>query len=245
MNFIIKMIIGRLLKKSGRSKITTSGPGAEDNDDIWLYVTNLENETDSKFYIDKLTKNCIECLYKGEIHLSVPTRNLSLLKFEAKHFSKGWTITYDNIFELCLHEIFRVTSIRQWWQSRYDKDIVFFRDRLELLKLLIKLKKFHGKDFNFNSVLIEIYGPKINFSEQYYACYSDLMMLIRSFDESGDLKFNDDRNAILYSEIEILPKAYETVSGLEIERARHQDVIKISRLHLLVAILMFIVALVD
>ena len=92
-------------------------------------------------------------------------------------------------------------------------------------------------------MLVEIYGPKINFSAQYYECYKDLLMIIRSFDESGDLKLNDELSAVLYSEIEILPKAYRTLSEFEIEMAKHEDLIKISKWQRLFTFFMLMVAL--
>ncbi len=179
------------------------------------------------------------------------TCNFSDLKWSSLNVRQRfvtWNITYDSIREAFWHDILRFPYIK-WWLQKFRN--LFIKPvlpdfRMDLLKKIVELH-YQSESIVANDLLVKIHGTAILLSHEQGRHLRNLMYILDSLKESGDIRSVGGEGALIgeFGVYAPTPKAAITIAEYNERSSKHKDIVRLSNGQLMLGIGMFMLALVS
>ena len=235
-----KFLIRILLRKRTQENVYFGAKSSLQNDAVSIHLKEFSSE--KILYAKALRRNKITVTYsdeRREVHeKEVDIKDIDFSKYSITHFYKHWRIDYKN-FSQAFFQIYSGYNFVQWFlQNRRDENNFSYYEKHEILKLLIDIKEPVTNQVSFGKLVDEFYGFNIG-DRTDHAYAVDLKWKLSALRESKDIQCDD--NMLYMSNIEVMPKALNTVSEYYKDSRQHSDIKKLTKAQVVVAFLLLLV----
>jgi len=234
------------LSKPAPATIPLSGEESKENDYVVVsYRDVVDDLPDTLCLLKALAEDAAILTYRQraaddapanpsvQIEVTVPLRRLLTARVNVRYFAKSWTLRYEDVWSPVL-DVLGGVRLRWYFQRRYDRglDTTLKQDRV----LRRVVERYQSSDEIFPTVavsdlLVDLFGPRIENSEQAVLARRNLQMILSALAANGDVSLgrDDDIDPRLVSEVVPRGQALATLSKVEIEMSRHRDIVRLGR----------------
>jgi len=161
-------------------------------------------------------------------------------RFTVVVYKGDLTARCDSLWEAYRFSYLGAGKRRLRRQSRFDRVLTEYRDRMEILEASMRLRDAAVSGENprldnpirLEQLATELYGPLISTSARQFEYYDVLSLKLRSFVESGEIEIVVQTSRV--DTFKVRPKAHETLARYALAERHHRDNVRVQWL-LLVA----------
>lgn len=238
-----EFLLNSLQKYKARKTVYLNAESSLQNND--MYFTLIKDG--KSYHLKLIEEGYILTSYYADTDsddaeiVKIPMSEISQYEFSIKHHYRLWQLEYKSLLQAYIKNVFGFNRLKWFFEKRKDNEVISYYEKYKLLTLVLKNMDGSNK-VNFYELKREIYGTNSTLRTD-YTHNMNLRWKLSALKESKDIDFTDK---ILYlSDIVVNPQALNTISEYQREERKHQGSIRMARIQQVIALLLFVSAVIN